>query len=356
MNRIQSKREQLAQRLAERIADRTYPPGSRMPSEQALMREHGVSRVTVRNALGDLAAHGLVERRRGRGGTVVTEDAAARLQRQHSEDRSALITVGIVLHPRMMRDAVIEKYFRLLIADMEDDVNFKVFFHDYLSAEEYQEAGCRLLIVEYGFPAEEVTACGKRLPVIVFARERGDHYVRDDTVGAGEMAVRYLAGKGHRRIACFPLDFYESVTHFEGERRAARALGVTLIPVRVSSMHAHDMNVRMDKLLSSGADFTAIIAPTDRDAFNIFKALKAAGKHVPRDVSIISYDNMFFSQYVETPLTTISHPYEKMAATIAQAIRDFVATGRVNIQASLPCSIVERQSVRALQEVPPDRK
>ncbi len=53
--------------LRDRIAGGTLAVGSRLPGEPDLAAEHGVSRVTIRRALDQLAAEGLVERRAGVG-------------------------------------------------------------------------------------------------------------------------------------------------------------------------------------------------------------------------------------------------------------------------------------------------
>lgn len=62
--------------LRERIRTGAYPVGSLLPGEQDLVRLLGVSRITVKRALSELAAGGFVTRHRGRG-TTVTFDAAA---------------------------------------------------------------------------------------------------------------------------------------------------------------------------------------------------------------------------------------------------------------------------------------
>ncbi|MDC6128341.1 GntR family transcriptional regulator, partial [Burkholderia gladioli] len=46
--------EQIKDTLRARILDGSYPPHSRMPSESELCAMYGVSRITVRQALGDL--------------------------------------------------------------------------------------------------------------------------------------------------------------------------------------------------------------------------------------------------------------------------------------------------------------
>lgn len=63
--------------LRDGIVNGAYPHGSVLPSEQELTALYGVSRITTKRALNELAAEGLVARERGRG-TRVTFDPAAR--------------------------------------------------------------------------------------------------------------------------------------------------------------------------------------------------------------------------------------------------------------------------------------
>src|SRR5260370_574286 len=53
--------------LASEIADRTLPPGSRLPAEQSLTERFAVSRTTIRQAIQNLIRRGLIEIRRGTG-------------------------------------------------------------------------------------------------------------------------------------------------------------------------------------------------------------------------------------------------------------------------------------------------
>lgn len=53
--------------LRDGIVQGTYPPGTALPKEEALVKLFGVARVTVRRALADLEAEGLVQRRHGLG-------------------------------------------------------------------------------------------------------------------------------------------------------------------------------------------------------------------------------------------------------------------------------------------------
>jgi len=62
---------QLYTLLKDQILDGTIGYGSRLPTEQQLGDVFGLSRITVKRAMDDLAAEELVERRRGRGTSVI---------------------------------------------------------------------------------------------------------------------------------------------------------------------------------------------------------------------------------------------------------------------------------------------
>lgn len=64
--------QQVRDALAERIATGSLRPGQRLPAERQLCETFGVSRVTVRRALGALVEEGLVEVAPGRGWFVAT--------------------------------------------------------------------------------------------------------------------------------------------------------------------------------------------------------------------------------------------------------------------------------------------
>ena len=64
---------QLADIFRQRIARNRWPQGTKLPTLEALMREFGVARVTVRQAMELLARDGLVSAERGRGTFVMAQ-------------------------------------------------------------------------------------------------------------------------------------------------------------------------------------------------------------------------------------------------------------------------------------------
>jgi GntR family transcriptional regulator len=89
MKRLQSESSsplyhQLMQRLSEDIERGVYPVGSRIPPEHELEELYKVSRVTVRRALSELTAEGLLERKQGKGTFVSTPRISQDLKNIHS--------------------------------------------------------------------------------------------------------------------------------------------------------------------------------------------------------------------------------------------------------------------------------
>jgi DNA-binding GntR family transcriptional regulator len=83
-----------------------YPVGSRLPSEFALMRMFGASRFTIREALVDLRARGLVASRRGSGTTVMRQSAQASEFTAVSRSIDEFQATSIPLKPLEIRDVV----------------------------------------------------------------------------------------------------------------------------------------------------------------------------------------------------------------------------------------------------------
>ena len=65
--------KQIVRALSDSIANGTYRPGDKLPTEAELIEQFGVSRITVRSAIKEMEDAGLVERARGKG-TFVSSD------------------------------------------------------------------------------------------------------------------------------------------------------------------------------------------------------------------------------------------------------------------------------------------
>jgi DNA-binding FadR family transcriptional regulator len=77
VTRIRRASDQVSDQLRALILSGHLPPGTRLPSEQALTKQFGVSRATIREALNALATESLIESKKGvKGGSFVTTPSA----------------------------------------------------------------------------------------------------------------------------------------------------------------------------------------------------------------------------------------------------------------------------------------
>lgn len=97
-----TKRSLVAQQLEREIAEGRWPPGARLPAEAALVERFGVSRQTVRLALADLAARGLVKAHHGVGSQVLRQDAVPEYS-QSLESIRALVSYARNTTVRVLR-------------------------------------------------------------------------------------------------------------------------------------------------------------------------------------------------------------------------------------------------------------
>jgi GntR family transcriptional regulator len=81
--------------LRDKIRDEVYPDGAPLPSELQLMRQYGVSRITAKRALDELAADGLVVRARGRGTRVRFSPPAPPIRASVEGLLENLLTMGL---------------------------------------------------------------------------------------------------------------------------------------------------------------------------------------------------------------------------------------------------------------------
>lgn len=96
-------------------------------------------------------------------------------------------------------------------------------------------------------------------------------------------------------------------------------------------------------LIDSGETFDAIIAMNDRLAFGAYQAMLERGLRVGRDVSVVSFDDDEFAQFVRPGLTTAGLPYEAMGRLAAKLILTGATEPREHL---IPMPIMYRGSVR----------
>lgn len=167
-------------------------------------------------------------------------------------------------------------------------------------------------------------------------------------------AVRELHRLGHRRIAALVSETDDrsiSELRYHGYTTALREFGLEPEPELVAcagSFGMHDAYAATQRLLDSGAEFTAIFAISDMMAIAAIKALEDRGKSVPGDCSVLAIDGLELSEYIRPTLTTLCQPGERMGAESVRILMDMIEGRGGNRQIMLEPELRPGGSVRAV--------
>jgi len=107
----------------------------------------------------------------------------------------------------------------------------------------------------------------------------------------------------------------------------------------------------MKQLLDLPTQPTAVFCYDDITTLGAYKATRAAGLQISRDISVAGFD-YFFSSYLDPSLTTISQPMREMGEQAMKLLLDLVAPSRNNkkpakAQIVIPGQLMIRESTSA---------
>jgi len=137
--------------------------------------------------------------------------------------------------------------------------------------------------------------------------------------------VQHLVDLGHRRIAVIAgrRSRYCSELRVEGYRSAMRAahLGVPAAYVQYGEFDPYTSGERMKQLLDLPEPPTAVFACSDPMALGAMRVIRERGLEVPRDISLVGFDDLPESRWAVPELTTVRQPLAEMGG---EAIRTLV--------------------------------
>ncbi|NMB11949.1 MAG: LacI family transcriptional regulator [Firmicutes bacterium] len=147
-----------------------------------------------------------------------------------------------------------------------------------------------------------------------------------DNERGAEKATRYLIQLGHETIAFVsgPVDSYVSQERLQGYRLALRESGLGYreelvvhgdFTPRGGLVAMEELLSRSDRYLGVDAPVTAVFAANDQMAIGAMHGARLLGKEVPRDISIIGFDDIDVAAVVEPPLTTMAVPTQDIGKT-----------------------------------------
>jgi len=193
--------------------------------------------------------------------------------------------------------------------------------------------------------------------LLLDGRPAGDErvdWVAPDEQGGAESAVRLLLKAGHRRIGF--INSGEAIPAAEGRLRGYVAaireggsevdpsLTVTLADRSMSAIEAASL-----EMLERSDRPSAVFCFNDRVAAGVLRAAAQAGIAVPRELSVVGFDNdESIIEHLTPGLTTVALPHREMGEWATTRLIERIKAGPAGLPAMsllMPCALVERASV-----------
>ena len=310
--------------LKHKILERVYADGEKLPFERELCEEYKVDRITVRRALDLLVADNLLEKRAGLGSFV--KSPILGMHMQPSKSRNILFVMSenendINNNPLAFNSQLFHAI------EQECRVNGYSIFYAVLDGQSSMQSLINgndfagVLFVSY-IPKHLLEQCVQMKLPAVCLNNRCDSLISivpEDERGAYE-AVKFLQEKGHRKIAIMmgAREYYSTKERFRGYCAAMFDMALNIDPrYSLEGDWTFDCARKsIFKMLDTvpEADYpTAIFCCSDMMAIGTIDALKERGVSVPREISVMGFDNIQQSEYVYPRLSTVSIDVKLMA-------------------------------------------
>jgi DNA-binding LacI/PurR family transcriptional regulator len=188
------------------------------------------------------------------------------------------------------------------------------------------------------------------VPVVVEGRPslrsaRVDLVSTDDALGA-DIAVSHLVDFGHRAIA--HIAGFTAVARRKGYERSMRDRGldelVEIIECDETDAGGYDAATQ---LLARPGRPTAIFAVNDVVALGVLAAADDLGVAVPRELSVVGFDDTYLAGLRAVGLTSVAQPGSELAAAMVTALADRLDAGsdkKPSVRRWLPPRLVVRTS------------
>jgi GntR family transcriptional regulator of arabinose operon len=336
---MQTKYSKVKQVIKSRILDGTYTPHQKISSENELMKEFGVSRHTIRVAIGELVSEGWLYREQG-AGTFCADRLENDVKPQQQGKVIAIITTYIsdYIFPSIIRGAeayLSEHGYQVSLYSTNNDINNeKRILENILSQHvdgviiEPTKSAFSDPNINYYFNLERLN-----IPYIMinaFYDELEPLCITLDDEKGGFIQTEHLIQNGHINIVGFyKTDDIQGVKRMKGYIKAHRKYKIPINPNNIISYYSEEKRTKpaeeLKKLLASNTDMpTALACYNDEMVLSLLDILREKKLKVPQDISIVGYDDSFLAEASEVKLTSVKHPKNEMGEAAARLIVNLV--------------------------------
>lgn len=364
------KYKSIAKTLIEKIKKGEYKKNDFLPSEAELSKMFKVSRVTIRQALNILINDGLIKPIAGVG-SVVINDGSSKVGAA-TLDKEAKNIYFVLILSKNIKWGIENPFYAEIISGAEQKIResgyhllFTVYYEDIKRASDLSELIIKKHVNGFllvGDIEEKFIAMVKRsgLPSVVVNNPIGEKYdlpmvVNDDFRG-GYSVIKLLYDTGCRKIACIkgPATSMSCEERFKGYLTALKNLG---LPIQENLIVEGNLEFEagyeaVKKIFSSKIIPDGIFAINDTMAIGAMKFLLEKGIEIPKDVSIVGFDNIGQSAQVVPALTTVDVQRREMGYISAGKLIEFIEnkSAYYSVRIILPCKIIERDTTKKLNK------
>jgi len=194
----------------------------------------------------------------------------------------------------------------------------------------------------------------ENIPFVILGSRKGfEHlnYIDVENENGGYLAAKHLIDLRHERIALIqgPADRSDAGEREDGFRRALQDTNVPLNKdyiVRGNFTEKSGFEAATALLANQPAP-TAIFAANDLMAIGAMKAIQQKGLIIPRDISVVGFDDIKLASEVSPALTTIRQPIKEIGSLGAKFLMSESDIKNEKMKMRLPVSLVERESSAA---------
>jgi LacI family transcriptional regulator len=179
---------------------------------------------------------------------------------------------------------------------------------------------------------EMIESFSSSLPIVSYGVGKNKNFPVIDVnyQEAMQVAVEYLHNLGHKKIAFIgdfsPIDDRQMEKYY-GFKEAMKKFGLSIDNqnlVNTAGLDWYDGYMAINRLLQSNFMPSAILGSSYEISAGIVRALREANYIIPKDISVISYDNIPQMANIEIPLTSIGVPIETIAQYIVQTLISYI--------------------------------
>lgn len=176
------------------------------------------------------------------------------------------------------------------------------------------------------------------LPVVFVNQDYSDESfpsVISDNQEAAKKAVKYLSGRGHRRIGLLGSQLQLPIhrDRMNGFLAGMKEVGITPRDEWiVTDIHTEYLNGGgedgIHRLMAQEHTPTAVVLMNDLLAPGAFRGARNLGYRVPEQLSFIAFGDSSYNEFLSPPLTTFQQPLEEMAQAAVSRLVSEITTGR----------------------------